>query len=72
MIQKLFVGIREAPNLFVLVQLHEHRHQHNLHNLLPANLVLIVVALIDHAQMGEPQCFGHRVFDQQVVGFFYF
>ena len=43
MIQKQFVGNREAPTLFELIQLREHRHQHNLHNLQQANLVLVVV-----------------------------
>ena len=70
MIQKLFVDNRVIPNLFELIQLREHRHQHNLHNLLLANLVLIVVALIVHALMDEPQCFDHQFFAQLKVEFF--
>ena len=72
MIQKLFVGNRVIPNHFEPIQLHEHRHQHNLHNLLLANLVLVIVVLIDRAQMDEPQCFGHQFFDQLKVEFFCF
>ena len=70
MIQKLFVGNRAIPNLFELIQLHEHRHQHNLRNLLLANPVLIIVALIVRVQMDEPQCFDHQFFDQLKAEFF--
>ena len=72
MIQKLFVGNHAIPNLFELIQLHEHRHQHNLRNLLLANQVLIIVALIVRVQMDEPRCFDHQFFDQLKVEFFCF
>ena len=72
MIQKLFVGNRAIPNLFELIQLHEHRHQHNLRNLLLANPVLIIVVLIVRVQMDEPQCFDHQFFDQLKAEFFCF
>jgi len=52
--------------------LHEHRHQHNLHNLLLANPVLIIVVLIVRALMDEPQYFGHQFFDQLKAEFFCF
>ena len=72
MTRKLFVGNHVIPNLFELTQLREHRHRHNLRNLLPANLVLIIVVLIDRAQTDEPQYFGHQFFDQLKVEFFCF
>ena len=72
MIQKLFAGNRVIPNLFELTQLREHRHRHSLHNLLRANPVLIIVALVVHALMDEPQCFDHQFFDQLKVEFFCF